>query len=46
MAETKAFLAKHGVDLSAPQQTKTRSALEFFASELNSATDQVQGSNR
>ncbi len=33
-AETKAFLAAHGVDLAAPQQTKTRSALEFFAKEI------------
>ena len=28
------FLGAHGVDLSAPQQTKTRSALEFFAGQL------------
>jgi hypothetical protein len=33
-AETKAYLAGHGVDLSAEQQTKTRTALEFFAAEL------------
>jgi len=33
-AESKAYLAAHGVDLGAPQQTKTRSALEFFAKEL------------
>jgi hypothetical protein len=33
-AEAKAYLAGHGVDLSAPQQTKTRSALEFFAKEI------------
>ncbi len=33
-AETKAFLATHGVDLGAPQQTKTRTALAYFASEL------------
>jgi hypothetical protein len=33
-AEAKAFLAGHGVDLLAEQQTKTKSALEFFASEL------------
>ena len=33
-AETKAFLTSHGVDLGAEQQTKTRSALEFFAGEL------------
>jgi hypothetical protein len=34
IAETKAFVASHGVDLAAEQQTKTRSALEFFAREL------------
>jgi hypothetical protein len=33
-AETKAFLGAKGIDLGAPQQTKTRSALEFFAKEL------------
>ncbi len=33
-AEAKAFLASKGIDLSATQQTKTRSALEFFAAEL------------
>ena len=33
-AETKAFLATHGVDLGAPQQTKTRAAMAFFAAEL------------
>lgn len=37
-AETKAYLAAHGVDLLAEQQTKTRTALEFFAAEL-AATD-------
>jgi hypothetical protein len=36
-AETKAFLASRGLDLAAPQQTKTRSALEFFARELAEA---------
>lgn len=30
-AETRAFLAERGVDLSAEQQTKTRTALEYFA---------------
>jgi hypothetical protein len=30
-AEARAFLAGHGVDLTAEQQTKTRKALEFFA---------------
>jgi hypothetical protein len=33
-AETRAFLAGHGIDLTAEQQTKTRKALEFFANEL------------
>jgi hypothetical protein len=35
-AETKAFLAANGVDLYAEQQTKTRTALEFFAAEVAS----------
>ena len=30
-AEARAFLTKHGVDLSGEQQTKTRTALEFFS---------------
>jgi hypothetical protein len=38
-AETKAFLASHGVDLGAPQQTKTRTALTYFASELAGAPE-------
>jgi hypothetical protein len=33
-AQTKAFLSERGVDLSAAQQTKTRTALEYFASNL------------
>jgi hypothetical protein len=36
-AEARAFLAGRGIDLSAEQQTKTRKALEFFASELGQA---------
>jgi len=32
-ARTRAFLAKRGVDLSGEQQTKTRTALEFFANQ-------------
>jgi hypothetical protein len=35
-AETREFLAKHGVDLMAEQQTKTKSALRFFVDELTS----------
>jgi hypothetical protein len=34
-AETRAFLAGRGVDLSGEQQTKTRTALEFFSGDLN-----------
>jgi hypothetical protein len=30
-AESRAFLARHGIDLSAEQTTKTRRALDFFA---------------
>jgi hypothetical protein len=33
-AETRAFLARRGIDVTAEQQTKTRKALEFFANEL------------
>jgi hypothetical protein len=33
-AEAKAFLAAHGVDLLAEQQTKTKTALQFFSQEL------------
>jgi hypothetical protein len=35
VAESKAFLGAHGVDLGAPQQTKTRTAMTFFAAELS-----------
>ena len=33
-AETRVFLGDHGIDLLAEQQTKTKTALEFFAAEL------------
>ncbi len=33
-AETRAFLAEHGVDMGGDQQTKTKTALEFFAKQL------------
>jgi hypothetical protein len=36
-AETRVFLTEHGIDLLAEQQTKTRTALEFFAEELRAA---------
>jgi hypothetical protein len=32
---TRSFLAAHGIPLDGEQQTKTRTALEFFAAELN-----------
>jgi hypothetical protein len=34
-AETRAYLSGHGINLGGEQQTKTKTALEFFASELN-----------
>jgi hypothetical protein len=34
-AETRAFLAERGVELFGEQQTKTRTALEFFAGQLS-----------
>jgi hypothetical protein len=33
-AEARAFLTRRGVDLGGEQQTKTKTALEFFAQEL------------
>jgi hypothetical protein len=33
-AEARVYLGEHGIDLSGEQQTKTRTALEFFAGEL------------
>ena len=34
-AEARAFLSQRGVDLSSDQQTKTKTALEYFAAELD-----------
>jgi hypothetical protein len=34
-AETRVYLSERGIDLSGEQQTKTRTALEFFAGELS-----------
>lgn len=36
--ETRAFLTSRGIDLSGEQQTKTRTALEFFSKELGNGT--------
>ena len=35
-AETRAFLISHGVDLGGDQQTKTKTALDYFAGQLKS----------
>jgi hypothetical protein len=32
--ETRVYLSENGIDLSGEQQTKTRTALEFFSAEL------------
>ncbi len=34
-AELKTFLVERGLDLSGEQQTKTKTALEYFAANLN-----------
>jgi hypothetical protein len=36
-AETRAFLAERGVDLTGEQETKTRRALEFFSARMTAA---------
>ena len=36
-AEARAYLAERGIDLCGEQQTKTRTALEFFSGELAAA---------
>lgn len=41
-AEARAFLAARGVDLDADQQTKTRTALEFFTSDLDKASAELE----
>jgi hypothetical protein len=38
-AETRAFLAGKGVDLYGEQQTKTRTALEYFSQTLEATAD-------
>jgi hypothetical protein len=42
-AETRAFLASRGIDLSGQQQTKTRSALEYFAKQLANGKTKAAG---
>ena len=41
-AEARVFLEARGIDLHAPQQTKTKAALEFFVSELASVEAAVE----
>jgi hypothetical protein len=38
-AETRAFLAGQGVDLFGEQQTKTRTALQYFSRNLKATAD-------
>jgi hypothetical protein len=38
-AETRAFLASQGVDLTGEQQTKTKTALDFFSRNLKATAD-------
>ena len=38
--ESRAYLESHGLDLSAEQQTKTKTALEFFAAELRNSSEE------
>lgn len=37
-AETRSYLTRHGIDLSGEQQTKTRTALQFFSAALSEAS--------
>jgi hypothetical protein len=39
-AEARAFLSDRGVDLAGEQQTKTRTALEFFSAELQAGSEE------
>ncbi len=39
-AELRVYLSEHGIDLGAEQQTKTKTALEFFVNELDGSADQ------
>jgi hypothetical protein len=38
-AEARAFLSSRGIDLDTPQETKTRTALEFFSKELGNGSE-------
>jgi hypothetical protein len=41
-AEARVFLAENGVDLTAAQQTKTKTALNYFAGQLRKAADETE----
>src|SRR5215217_1335907 len=45
-AETRSYLASRGVDLSTEQQTKTRTALEFFAQQIANGGAKVPKTTR
>ena len=40
-AEARAYLADHGIDLTAEQQTKTKTALKYFASRLSPSPEEA-----
>jgi len=42
-AETRAFLAGHGIDLSGEQETKTRKALQFYSRRLRASSPPPEG---
>jgi len=44
-AESRAYLLGRGVDLSGEQQTKTKTALEFFSSEISSDSKSAKGAS-
>jgi hypothetical protein len=41
-AVTRAYLADHGIDLTAEQQTKTKTALKYFASRILDVTEEAE----
>jgi hypothetical protein len=40
-AETRVFLAENGIDLTAAQQTKTKTALNYFATQLKKLSEEA-----
>jgi hypothetical protein len=43
--ETRLFLSDHGIDLSSAQETKTKSALQYYAKELQVAAPSDNGAD-